>query len=114
MLKKVIAAAAAAATLSGCAALQPKPKPAAPVAINADPYPSTYARYPSTPTVIRNATVFDGDGRQIDRGTVVLVDGVIQAVGGPDLASPAGAVEIDGTGKFVTPGIIDVHSLGRA
>jgi imidazolonepropionase-like amidohydrolase len=40
----------------------------------------------------------------------VLVDGVIQAVGGPDLASPAGAVEIDGTGKFVTPGIIDVHS----
>jgi imidazolonepropionase-like amidohydrolase len=41
---------------------------------------------------------------------VVFADGVIQAVGGPDLASPAGAVEIDGTGKWVTPGIIDIHS----
>ncbi len=50
----------------------------------------------------------------IDNGTVVFGDGVIKAVGGPELASPAGALEIDGTGKFVTPGIIDVHShLGR-
>jgi imidazolonepropionase-like amidohydrolase len=35
---------------------------------------------------------------------------VIQAVGGPELASPAGAAEVDGTGKWVTPGIIDIHS----
>ncbi len=35
---------------------------------------------------------------------------MVQAVGGPDLPSPAGAQEIDGTGKWVTPGIIDVHS----
>ena len=62
------------------------------------------------PTVIRHATVFDGEGRQVDDGTVVISDGVIRAVGGPDLASPAGAREIDGRGKFVTPGIIDVHS----
>ena len=40
----------------------------------------------------------------IDNGTVVFGDGVIKAVGGPELASPAGALEIDGTGKFVTPG----------
>jgi imidazolonepropionase-like amidohydrolase len=106
----IAAGVVAAALLSGCSTLAPKPKPAAPVAINQDPYPSTYARYPGVPTVIRNATVFDGDGRQINGGTVVLADGVIQAVGGADLASPAGAVEIDGTGKFVTPGIIDVHS----
>jgi imidazolonepropionase-like amidohydrolase len=31
-------------------------------------------------------------------------------VGGPELPSPAGALEIDGTGKFVSPGIIDIHS----
>jgi imidazolonepropionase-like amidohydrolase len=96
--------------LSGCAALQPKAKPAAAVRINADPYPSTYERYPGAVTVIRGATVFDGDGNRIDNGTVVFGDGVIQAVGGPEVATPAGAIEIDGTGKWVTPGVIDVHS----
>ena len=96
--------------LSGCAALQPKPKPAAAVRINANPYPSTYERYPGAVTVIRGATVFDGDGNRIDNGTVVFGDGIIQAVGGPEVATPAGAIEIDGSGKWVTPGVIDVHS----
>ena len=54
--------------------------------------------------------MFDGEGRRFDDGTVVFADGVLQAVGGPELASPAGAVEIDGTGKWVTPGVIDIHS----
>jgi imidazolonepropionase-like amidohydrolase len=109
MRAAALAALGAALVLSGCAALEPKPKPAPAVHVNEDPYPSTYARYPGAPTVIRHATVFSGDGQQINDGTVVFADGVIQAVGGPELASPAGAVEIDGTGKFVTPGIIDVH-----
>ncbi len=100
----------AAALLSGCAAFAPKPKPAPPIRINQDPYPSTYVRYPGAVTAIRNATVFDGDGGRINGGTVILADGLIQAIGGPEIASPAGAVEIDGTGKFVTPGVIDVHS----
>jgi len=108
--KRTAAALVAVFSLSACAAFEDKPKGPPPVAINEDPYPSTYARYPGVPTVIRHATVFDGEGRQINDGTVVLADGAIQAVGGPDLAAPAGAQEIDGTGKFVTPGIIDVHS----
>jgi len=41
---------------------------------------------------------------------VVIADGLIRAVGGPELTSPAGALEINGAGKWVTPGIIDVHS----
>ena len=45
-------------------------------AINEDPYPSTYVRYPGVLTVIRHATVFDGEGRRIDDGTVVFADGV--------------------------------------
>ena len=90
--------------------MAPKPKPAAAVLINEDPYPSTYQRYPGALTVIRHATLFDGDGGQINDATIVFADGVISAVGGPELASPAGAAEIDGTGKYVTPGIIDVHS----
>ena len=104
------AALAASVLLTGCAAFQEKPKKAPPVALNPDPYPSTYVRYPGVPTVIRHATVFDGDGRRFDNGTVVLADGAIRAVGGPEIPSPAGAVEIDGTGKWVTPGIIDIHS----
>ena len=107
---RLILLATAAALLSGCAALAPKPKPAAAVRVNENPYPSTYERYPGALTVIRHATVFDGDGQRIDNGTIVFGDGVIQAIGGPDLASPAGAIEVDGSGKWVTPGIIDIHS----
>ncbi len=99
---------AAAFVLAGCAASQPKPEAA--VHINEDPYPSTYVRYPGAPTVIRHATVFDGEGGRIDNGTVVIADEVIKNVGGADVPSPAGAIEIDGTGKFVSPGIIDIHS----
>ena len=97
------------ALLAGCAT-NPPPKKAAPVRINEDPYPSTYHAYPGTLTVIRGATIYDGEGGQIDNGTIVLADGAIQALGGPETAVPAGAFEIDGHGKWVTPGVIDVHS----
>ena len=109
-MRLLVAAAFAAFALSSCAALEPKEKPEAAVRINEDPYPSTYVRYPGVPTVIRHATLFDGVGGRIGNGTVVMADGVIQAIGGPDVRSPPGALEIDGTGKFVSPGIIDIHS----
>ena len=100
-----------AATAAGGCATAKKPAPKAPpVRINQDPYPSTYNRYPGAVTVIRGATVFDGEGQRIDNGTVVLADGVIQAVGGADVPSPDGAYVIDAQGKYVTPGIIDNHS----
>jgi imidazolonepropionase-like amidohydrolase len=76
----------------------------------ADPYPSTYRSYPSVVTAIRGATIFDGEGGRIDNGTVVLTDGVVSAVGGADTPIPAGAFTIDAAGKWVTPGVIDVHS----
>ncbi|MEP6982551.1 MAG: amidohydrolase [Sphingomicrobium sp.] len=95
--------------MSGCAALENKPKNEPPIAINQDPYPSTYVRYPGPPTLIRGATIFDGEGHRLDRGDVLIADGVIKAVE-PNLMAPDGAVVIDGTGKFVTPGIIDIHS----
>jgi imidazolonepropionase-like amidohydrolase len=110
MRTKVVLALTALGLVSGCADLGGEPKGPPPVRINEDPYPSTYVRYPGLPTVIRHATVFDANGGRIDNGTVIFANGVIQAVGGPNLPSPAGAVEIDGTGKFVTPGIIDIHS----
>ncbi len=105
----IVGAAVAAALLSGCAAKTTPPK-AAPIRINEDPYPSTYSRYSGAPTVIRGATIFDGEGGRINNGTVIFADGAVVATGDASLASPAGAIEIDGSGKYVTPGIIDVHS----
>jgi imidazolonepropionase-like amidohydrolase len=103
------ALAAVSFSVAGCATEAPK-KIAPPVRINQDPYPSTYQRYPGAVTAIRGATVFDGEGGRIENGTVVLADGIVQAVGGPDTPVPEGAYQIDGAGKFVTPGVIDVHS----
>jgi imidazolonepropionase-like amidohydrolase len=76
---------------------------------NANPYPSTYRPFPSRPTLIRNATIMTAAGPSIKNGSVLLRDGKIVAVG-TSVNAPADAVVIDGTGKFVTPGIIDVHS----
>jgi imidazolonepropionase-like amidohydrolase len=73
-----------------------------------DPYPSTYRPAASTPTVIRNATVLDGAGRRFDGADVLIRDGKIAAIG-PGLAAPD-ATEIDAKGRWVTPGLIDVHS----
>jgi imidazolonepropionase-like amidohydrolase len=81
-----------------------------PKSYSRDPFPSTYKRYPGAVTAITGATVFDGEGGRIENGTVVLADGVVQAVGGPDTAVPAGATRIEAAGKWVTPGIIDIHS----
>jgi len=74
-----------------------------------DPFPSTYHAYPEVPTLITNVTIYDGEGGRIDGGAVLFAEGKVQAVG-RNLATPAGAVVIDGTGKWVTPGVIDVHS----
>src|SRR3546814_2158544 len=62
------------------------------------------------PTAVRGVTVFDGEGGRIEEGTVLLADGKVERVGGPDLAIPETYRVIDGTGKYLTPGVIDVHS----
>ncbi|MES2783281.1 MAG: amidohydrolase, partial [Pseudomonadota bacterium] len=74
------------------------------------PFPSTYKAYPGVSTVIRNVTVYDGEGGKIDNGVVFMSGGKISSVGGADTAIPAGVNVVDGSGKFVTPGIIDIHS----
>src|SRR5436305_2745998 len=76
---------------------------------NADPFPSTYKPFPRRTTLIRNATIMTAAGPTIEKGSVLLRDGKIAAVG-PNIVAPADALVIDGTGKYVTPGIIDVHS----
>ena len=83
--------------------------PGATSAPNADPFPSTYRPFASRPTVIRNVTILTAAGPTIRNGSIFLRGGKIVAVGAT-VSAPADAVVIEGSGKFVTPGIIDTHS----
>jgi imidazolonepropionase-like amidohydrolase len=74
-----------------------------------DPYPSTYRPIGSGPVLIQHATVLTGTGERLDDADVLLQDGKIMAVG-RGLTAPADATVVDGTGRWVTPGLIDVHS----
>lgn len=79
------------------------------VVINADPFPSTYEPIPAVATLITNATIIDGIGGLNTDSQILLQDGKIVGIGA-DISLPTKYIEIDGTGKFVTPGIIDTHS----
>jgi imidazolonepropionase-like amidohydrolase len=76
---------------------------------NADPFPSTYRSFPSRATLIRNVTILTAAGPTIRGGSLLLRDGKIADVG-TSVTAPSDAVVIDGTSKYVTPGIIDNHS----
>ncbi len=58
---------------------------------------------------IRGARILTAAGRDIPRGTVVVQNGKITALG--ERASvPAGVEVLDGAGKVVTPGFVDAHT----
>jgi imidazolonepropionase-like amidohydrolase len=77
--------------------------------VNQNPFPSTYKPMPSQSVLIINATILDGVGGKFTDSSVLLQDGKVAAVG-TDLSLPDGGVTVDAQGKWVTPGIIDVHS----
>jgi imidazolonepropionase-like amidohydrolase len=58
---------------------------------------------------IQKATVLTGRGETLTDTSVLIKGGKIAAIG-KDLQPEAGITVIDGTGKFVMPGIIDTHS----
>lgn len=74
-----------------------------------DAFPSTYSVTQSRPVVIRGAILLTGTDEKLNNTDLLLADGVIAGIG-EGLEAPADALEIDGSGKWVTPGIIDVHS----
>jgi imidazolonepropionase-like amidohydrolase len=61
---------------------------------------------PRATIAIRNARIVTVSGPDIERGTVVIRDGKIEAVGA-NVTVPAGAQSIDGSGLSVYPGMID-------
>jgi imidazolonepropionase-like amidohydrolase len=62
-------------------------------------------------TALIHATVIDGTGKPASIDTTVLIEaGTIRAVGPPArVPVPAGAATVDLTGKFLIPGIINLH-----
>lgn len=59
--------------------------------------------------LIKNATIMTASHGTIENGSILIRNGKIAAVG-KDVTATAGAKVIDGTGMFVTPGLIDAHS----
>jgi imidazolonepropionase-like amidohydrolase len=100
-----IASATAALVLAACHHDSP------PAASTSAPFASTYVAASAPPTLIHGGTVLTGTGARIDNADVLIENGVIKAVGGNlGATAAAGARTIDATGKWITPGIIDVHS----
>ena len=86
--------------------------PALQAAAQTGPYPSTYTPLASNPVLITNATLLTGTGERIDNGSLLLNEGRIAAIGRADDVIGAGEETkvIDAEGRWVTPGLIDVHS----
>ncbi|HEY0624077.1 amidohydrolase family protein [Sphingomonas sp.] len=94
---------AAAALLAAPVGAQVRPAP-----WKDDPFPSRYKAAAPDDMLLRGATILDGAGGRIDGGDVLVRGGRIAAVG-KALANP-GVREVDAKGRWVTPGVIDVHT----
>ena len=79
------------------------------VTVNRNPYPSTYEALPHDPVLIVGARILTGEGEQLENADLLFANGRIVAVG--DVRGvPARVRRIAADGRYVTPGIIDVHS----
>ncbi len=56
---------------------------------------------------LTNAKIVVAPGKTIEKGTIVLRDGLIEAVG-ENITIPPDAVQIDASGKTIYPGLIDI------
>ena len=72
-------------------------------------FASTYEPFPSQSILITNAHIIQGNGEAIKNGSVLVVDGKISAIGAGTMDGEAD-VSVDAGGRYITPGIIDIHS----
>jgi len=73
------------------------------------PYPSTYRPLPSQPTLFRGATILTATGALFSDSDLLVENGKIAAIG-KGLGAPAKAVVVDAHGKWLTPGLIEIHA----
>lgn len=65
----------------------------------------------TSPIVIRNVNVIPMDREEVlSNRTVVIRDGRIEAVGDASVAVPGGATVVDGGGKYLIPGLAEMHA----
>ncbi|MCY3801439.1 MAG: alpha/beta fold hydrolase [Chloroflexi bacterium] len=74
-------------------------------------HPSQRVAPVSGPTLIRGGSVWNGsDADQFVRGDILIENGVITKVGpAGSVDAPSGARELDADGKFLIPGLVDMH-----
>ena len=77
--------------------------------LNAKPFESNYKPLPSKNVLIKNANIYDGEGNELLQTDLLIKDRKIEAIG-KDLPVTNDFEVIDASGKWVTPGIIDIHS----
>jgi imidazolonepropionase-like amidohydrolase len=72
---------------------------------------AAWSTFAQTATIaIVGGTVYPVSGSRIERGTVLIRDGRITSVGA-DITVPADAQRIDASGRWITPGLINVVSV---
>ena len=72
-------------------------------------FESTYEPSDSGDVFIEDARILTGTGKEILKGSILISSNKVKAIG-ESLSKPPGAKVIDANGKWVTPGIIDIHS----
>ncbi|WP_422003673.1 amidohydrolase [Roseivirga pacifica] len=70
---------------------------------------TAWAQTPKGDVLIKNGTVLTVTNGTLENTDVLVRDGKITKIG-KGIRTPRGVQEIDATGKFVMPGIIDAHS----
>jgi imidazolonepropionase-like amidohydrolase len=76
---------------------------------NNEPFESTYYPLPQSNILFKGGNIYDGDGNEFLNTDVIISNGVIVAIG-EDLPVSEDTIIKDVTGKWITPGIIDIHS----
>ena len=71
-------------------------------------FASTYVPMNSEPILFRSANIYDGLGGEFRNYDLLLSEGKILEIG-ESIKAP-GVIVIDATDKWITPGIIDIHS----
>ena len=59
--------------------------------------------------LIQNVRIFNGVDASLSEGSVLIEDGIIQKISREAIAAPEGAQVIDGGGRVLSPGFIDLH-----
>jgi len=75
-----------------------------------EPFDSTYKPLPNQYILFKNANIYDGEGNELQNSDLLIKDGIIQAIGDEIAIEDEQLLIVDATGKWITPGIIDIHS----